>query len=417
MKAVIHPGRASGRLQAPPSKSHTHRAFVLAALSGNGSIRNALESGDTRGTLSCLESLGILVSVLPHETRVGGTLRAARHPLDAGESGTTLRLLTGVAATFPFATTLDAAPALRRRPMVPLLEALASLGAQVEAPSGAPPISVRGPLRGGDARIPGDVSSQFVSALLLAAPLATEDTRLEIMGRRVSEPYVAITLRQLRHHGVRVQETPTGFHVPGDQRVRQRPYEVPGDYSSAAFYLAAAAITGGRVTVAGLPAEDPQGDRAILDHLATFGAHVSRAGDEVTVEGGSLRGASIDVGSCPDLFPALCTVGAVAGGRTVLHGAPHLRAKESDRIRQMALNLAAAGIRVQERPDGIEIEGGIPKGIVVDAAGDHRIGMALAVLALASRGASTVPDATIFSKSHPKFLNDLSAIAPEVALA
>lgn len=414
MKAQIHPGPVSGTIRAPPSKSHTHRAYLLAALSGNGSIRNALQSEDTQATLDVLQGLGMLVTQLPHETRVGGTWRAPRGPLYARRSGTTLRLLCGVVATQPFTTILDADEQLRRRPLQPLLNALRALGAEVRSESGAPPVAIQGPLRGGEATIPGDVSSQFTSALLLAAPMTPSETRLRITGPRVSEPYVDITLRQLRDHGVRVEATPDGYRVPGDQRIRQRPYEVPGDYSSAAFLLAAAAVTGGRVTVTGLPPDDPQGDRAILQHLRAFGAAVARAGDAVTVEGARLTGATIDLASAPDLFPVLCVLGAVASGRTVLCGAPHLRAKESDRIRMMAVNLAAAGIRVQERPDGIEIEGGIPKGITIEGAGDHRIGMAMSVLALASSEASTVPDATIFDKSYPRFLNDLVAIAAEV---
>lgn len=417
MKATIRPGRIQGTVRAPASKSHTHRAFILAALSGNGSIRNALQSDDTQATLDVLQGLGMLVTQLPHETRVGGTWRAPRGTLSARASGTTLRLMTGVASTQAFATTLDAEPQLRRRPMGPLLEALKALGVETRSDAGTAPVSVRGPLHGGDASLPGNVSSQFTSALLLAAPLASAETRLRIEGPRVSEPYVEITLHQLREHGVRVDATADGYRIPPDQRIRQRPYEVPGDYSSAAFLLAAAAVTRGRVTVTGLSESDPQGDRAILEHLQAFGASVEPERGAVTVEGAPLHAARIDVGACPDLFPVLCAVAAVASGRSVLHGAPHLRSKESDRIRAMAANLSAAGVRTQERSDGIEIEGGIPKGITIDGAGDHRIGMAMAVLALAATGASTVPDTTIFDKSYPKFLNDLSSIAAEVARA
>lgn len=415
MKAIVRPGRVAGTLRAPPSKSHTHRAFILAALSGNGSIREPLVSEDTRATLHVLEGLGMLVTVLPHETRVGGTWRAPRKPLDAGSSGTTLRLMTAVAAAQRFATALDASAQLRRRPMGPLLEALRMLGARAEGTEGHAPLVVEGPLRGGDAQLPGDVSSQFLSGLLLAAPLAESETRISIVGPRLSQPYVDITLRQLRDHGVRVEAGPDGYRVPGDQRIRQRPYRVPGDYSSAAFPLVAAAITGGSVRVENLDPEDPQGDRVILDHLARFGASVTREADAATVEGGPLRGCEIDVGDCPDLFPALAVLAAVAKGRTVLHGAPHLRSKESDRIRLVAENLGAAGVTVRERPDGIEIDGGIPKGITIRDGGDHRIGMAFLVLALASKGASTLLDATIPDKSYPKFLNDMQAIAAEVA--
>lgn len=415
MTVRLRPGAVSGRLRAPGSKAHTHRAFILAALAGNGSVQNALSSEDTEATLRCLERLGFLVTHLPHETRVGGTFRAPREALDVRESGTTLRLLSAVSTLQPAEVRFRAGPVLSRRPMRPLLDALRDLGVSVPGDDGHPPFSLRGPLRGGPTRIPGDVSSQFLSALLLACPVAPGRSQIAVEGPITSRPYVDLTLAQLRHHGVRVEEEKGTFVVPGGQRVRQRPYRVPGDYSSAAFFLAAAAVTGGSVTVENLSLDDPQGDRAIVDHLRAFGATADPNGDAVTVRGGPLRGAELDVGRVPDLFPVLCALGAVATGRTRLHGAPHLRAKESDRIHAMAVNLAAAGIRARELPDGIEIEGGRPRGVEIQSFGDHRVAMAMCVLALAADGESVLPDEGVVAKSYPSFLIDLDRIAPEVA--
>ena len=411
------PATVAGRIAAPGSKSHTHRALILAALSGNGSVKGALLSDDTRATLDCLQSLGMLATVLPHEIRVGGTWRKPHGALDAKSSGTTLRLMAAVAALRPDEIRLEASPQLQERPMEPLLRSLNDLGATVESANGRAPLRVRGPLRGGATRMPGGVSSQFVSALLMACPVAAGDASIDVEPPLRSRPYVDLTLAQLRHHGVLVHEDGTRFHVPGRQEVRQRPYTVPGDYSSAAFLLVGAAITGGSLTVENLAKDDPQGDRAIVDHLRAFGARVTQTEAAVSVERGELRAATIDVGPTPDLFPALCVLAARAKGTSVLHGAPHLRLKESDRVRAMATNLGRAGVAVEERPDGLRITGSIPKGIIIEAFDDHRIAMAMATLALVSAGSSVLPDGNVVAKSYPNFHSDLLSIAPEVARA
>jgi 3-phosphoshikimate 1-carboxyvinyltransferase len=414
MTVTIHPGRIEGHVRAPPSKSHTHRAFILAALCGNGSVHGALASNDTKETLAALQALGLLVSEYPHETRVGGTLRAPRAAIPLQESGTTLRLIAGTASLLDREVTIEAGPRLRERPMQPLLAAMQPLGVKsVPTPTG---YKITGPLRGGTTSIAGDLSSQFVSSLLLAAPLAREETRLQVVGAIASRPYVDVTLAQLAHHGVRWKEEKGEFLIPGGQKVRQKPYTVPGDYSSAAFLLAAAAISGGHVVVDNLPEEDPQGDRAIVELLRAFGAQVSTTADSVEVTGGRpLQAIDVDVGATPDLFPILCALAAVAQGTSQLRGAPQLRHKESDRIHAMATNLRRAGIVVDESPDGIQVRGGIPKGISIESFNDHRVAMALSVLALKSQGASKLPDENVVAKSYPNFLNDLQSLAAPVA--
>jgi 3-phosphoshikimate 1-carboxyvinyltransferase len=417
MTIRLHAANVSGTVLAPPSKSHSHRAFILAALCGNGSIRHALDSDDTRATLDCLRQLGFLSSVLPHETRVGGTFRAPKDPLDAHESGTTLRLLTGFASLQNAETRFTGAPGLAKRPMKPLLDALRQLGAHVAPDASHIPFLIRGPLVGGETTLPGDVSSQFISALLLACPVAPQDTTIHIDGMITSRPYVDITLHQLRHHGIDVREEHSAFHVRAAQRVRQKPYDVPGDYSSAAFLLSAAAVTNGSVTIDNLPREDPQGDRRIVEQLGSFGVAIEAHERSVTVNGGTLQAADINVNQTPDLFPVLCAVAACAKGTSRLSGAPHLRSKESDRIHSMAVNLGAAGIQAKELPDGIEIRGGAPRGATIQSFGDHRIAMALSVLALASSGETTLPDEHVVAKSYPGFFKDLKRVAPEVVVA
>ncbi len=411
----IRPSRVDGTTRAPPSKSYTHRAFILAALSGNGLIRRPLLADDTRATLDGLHALGYLVTHEAAGTRVGGVLRPGKAPLDARESGTTLRLLTCIAALADAAVQIRGAPRLAERPLEPLLSALRRLGATIQREPDRFPFTIRGPLQGGTCQLPGDVSSQFVSGLLLAAPAAPQDTTIELTTPLTSRPYVDVTLAMLREHGIQVEEAKNHFVIPGRQRFRQRPTDVPGDYSSAAFLLSAAAVTGGNVTVDGLPAADEQGDRAILDHLASFGALVERDGERVRVSGGKLRAARIHVGATPDLFPVLCAVAACADGTSVLEGAPHLRGKESDRILAMHESLQRFGIQSEERPDGLVVHGGRPRACAIQSSNDHRVAMAGVVLALAAVGESTLEDPHVAAKSYPNFLQDLTALAPGVA--
>lgn len=414
MSLLVHPARVDGTVRAPSSKSYTHRAFLLAALSGNGLVRHALHADDTEATLDALRGLGCLVSKEAQGTRVGGVLKAAKAPLDVRNSGTTLRLLTPIAALLASPTTITGGPSLTERPIEPLLEALRQLGCRAQSTNGKLPLTVQGPLRGGTCRIPGDISSQFISGLLLATPFAAQETRIELTSPLTSRPYVEITLALLRERGIRIQEDKQAFVVPPQQRLRQKPFDVPGDYSSAAFLLAAAAVTSGRVRMEGLSEVDEQGDRAFLEHLETFGCRVEREVNAVTVEGAPLRAATIDVGATPDLFPILCVLGACARGTTRLHGAPHLRVKESDRVRAMHENLAAFGIASRERADGLEIDGGTPKGTRIRSFNDHRIAMACLVLGLRAAGSTELPDLDVVNKSYPNFSKDLLAIAPGV---
>lgn len=416
MSLQIRPGRVEGRLRAPPSKSYTHRAFLLGALSGNALVRHPLRAEDTEATLEGLRRLGLLVVHEAAGTRVGGVLRPAKKPIDAQASGTTLRLLTPLASTIDAPTTLTGVARLAERPMDPLLAAMRELGAKADRAATGLPITVHGPLQGGRCRLPGDVSSQFLSGLLLAAPLARAPVEVELTSALTSRPYVDVTIAMLAGHGVRVTEDRGRYRIDAPQRVRQKPIDVPGDYSSAAFLLAAAAVTGGRVTVEGLRPDDPQGDRAIVDHLEAFGARVERGADSVTVTGGPLAGTSIDVGATPDLFPVLAAVAGCADGDTTLHGAPHLRAKESDRIFAMRENLHAFEVAAEERPDGLVVHGRAhPKGATIQSFGDHRIAMAGAVLALGAHGPSILPDPEVVRKSYPGFAHDLAAIAPGVS--
>lgn len=401
-----------GTVTAPPSKSYTHRAAVLGALThGHFTLKNALISEDTKATLDALFALGTDVRIDAQGVRIFcDNLRPAPGVIDAKNSGTTMRLITGIASLLPASTTLTGDDSLVRRPMAPLVDALVQLGAKCTylREAGRPPLTVTGPISGDSAEIDGDVSSQFVSSLLIACTQKEGDTTIKIAGQLRSRPYIDITLEMLRQFGGDAVGRGKGFAVPGGQRLSLDSYSVPGDYSSAAFLMAAAAITGGEVTVRNLDKDSPQGDRAIVEHLKSFGARVSVASDRVRASGGVLKGTEIDVRHTPDLFPILAVVGAVAEGRTMLKGGENLREKESDRIATTAQFLNAMGANVLPRPDGCVISGGAKlHGAEVDTHGDHRILMAASVAALVSTSETRIADDESFRVSYPGFLRDM----------
>jgi 3-phosphoshikimate 1-carboxyvinyltransferase len=418
LKLVAHPASLHGRVQASPSKSYTHRAFFLGLLAdGRTTVRAALPSEDPRATLAAVEALGARVQkgdAIAIES--DGIVRTPDDVVDCLNSGTTLRLVSAVAALAPGASVLTGDASLRKRPMKPLLDALRALGVRAESTrdNGCAPVVVQGPLRGGKARLPGDVSSQFVSALLLAGARSPEGIEIRIDGELKSRPYVDITMEMLADFGGKAEDLGDGFRAPGGQRLVARDYRVPGDYSTAAFPLCAGALAG-EVAVENLPLRSAQGDRAIVDHLKAMGATVQAQGGAVVAKRSDLRGAKLDLSDTPDLFPALCAVAAHAKGETVLSGAKHLRFKESDRIQLMVTNLQKLGVDCEEREDGAIIRGGRVRGgrgLVTE--GDHRILMALAVCALRAEGPVELDEPEAYRVSYPRFLDDFRRLGQKL---
>ena len=380
----------------------THGPFVL---------KSPLMSEDTMATLEALQVMG--VSVRTSSTAVNihcDDLGPATSVIDAKNSGTTMRLMTGIASLLPSATTLTGDESLVKRPMAPLVDALGKLGAKVSylGQTGRPPVKVKGPIKGPSTEVQGGVSSQFVSSLLIACTQKADDTRVRIGGEVISRPYIDITVDMLRSFGGEVQESDDGFAVKGGQHLEKSEYTVPGDYSSAAFILAAGAITSGDVTVRNLDAGSPQGDKAIVQHLKDFGADIRISSDSVRVAGGRLEGLEIDVKDTPDLFPVLAVLGAVAEGTTVLKGGANLRQKESDRIATTTAFLTAMGAHVRPTEDGCQISGGGKlHGADIDTQGDHRILMAAALAGLVSTSGTRIEDDSSYKVSYPGFLRDM----------
>ncbi len=421
MKFVANASRLEGTVRAPPSKSYTHRAVFMSALSGGPCrIGHPLLSEDTEASVAGIEALGATVARDKNSFRiVCEELRPSKAEIDARNSGTTLRLLTGIAALLKAPTFLTGDASLRRRPIRPLLRALERLGARFKAhgSGGCPPVEIRGPLVGGRTTIPGSVSSQFLSSLLLACPLAQRETVIRVTPPIISEPYVEMTRFMLRRFDVLADAVETSFEIPGHQVYRPIDFDVPGDLSSAAVPLTAAAVCGGDVTVEAIDLDLPQGDERIVNLLGSFGARVTSSENRVRVRADELSGQRIDIGDTPDLFPVLAVLATQARGETRFVNGAHLHLKESDRIATTVTFLKAMGADAQATQDGCVIRGPSKlRGAAVESHGDHRILMAAAVAALAASGPTEITDPWCFRVSYPTFLDDFRSLGAEMAV-
>jgi len=419
MIAKIKKSEVWGEVEAPPSKSYTHRSIVIGSLGRYSKIEKPLLSADTLATAGACRALGAEVAVKDDAVEIAGIIGKPRVPddvINAANSGTTLRLCSTMAALADGATVFTGDASLRRRPNGPLIKALNDLGAVCYSTrnNGLAPIVVHGILKGGDIAIDGGISSQFISSLLISCPFARNDTTLRINGELKSRPYVEVTLEMLEKAGAKVSTDFKEFHIPSDQEYDLKSYRVPGDFSSASYMLAAGALAG-KVTVANL-FESKQGDAAIMENLLDMGANVywDTAKGSVTVEQAELKGIEIDVGATPDLVPTLSVLGACATGTTHIVNAAHVRYKETDRLHAMATELKKMDVDITEEPDGLLIKGGKLKGAQVDGYDDHRIVMALAVAGLMASGTTTITTAEAVDISYPAFFNDLKRLGARV---
>jgi len=422
MKFVIQRSEIKGTVNAPPSKSYTHRAIAIAALSKKATVNNPLISEDTRATIRASEAYG---ASFEHKKEslvikgVAGKLKTPDNVLDVANSGTTLRIMTAIASLAEGATVLTGDASIRSRPNTPLLNALNDLGAETFSTrnNGMAPIVVRGKMRGGRVYIDGSISSQFISALLIACPFARNETKMMIKGEMKSRPYVNITIDMLKDAGAKIIEDGTNaFTIPPEQEYDLRSYNVPGDFSSASYIMAAGALCGD-VTIKNLfPTE--QGDSALIDILGKMGTQIKwdEKKGEVKVNKSELVGISVDVGKTPDLVPTLAVLGAASKGMMVIENAEHVRYKETDRLHAMTVELKKMGVDITEEKDRLVIRGGTLKGAQVHGWDDHRIAMALAVAGIVA-GGTTIDTVESVSISYPGFFDDLKKIGAGVSEA
>ena len=427
MDATLTPSRLAGRVRVPPSKSYTHRALLAAGYGEGTRVVNPLDGADPRATARAVEAFGGSVSWDDETAVVDGFDGRPETPddvIDCANSGTTMRLTAACGALADGLVVLTGDDSLRTRPQEPLLAAVESLGGRGEATrrNGQAPLVVGNGATGGRVSIPGDVSSQFVTALLMAGAVTDEGIEVALETELKSAPYVAITRELLDSFGVATRRTDEGFAVPGGQRYERERYDVPGDFSSASYLLAAgtvAAADGERVTVAGTQ-PSAQGDTAIVDVLDRMGARIDwdREAGAVTVERSALVGVEVSVADTPDLLPTIAVLGCVADDDTRITDAEHVRYKETDRVAAMAESLDRLGASVTEREDSLTIHGDDShlQGATVDGRGDHRLVMALAVAGLVADGSTTVRGADHVAVSFPDFFETLDALGADVTV-
>jgi 3-phosphoshikimate 1-carboxyvinyltransferase len=411
-RVLLRPAVLRGEVTPPPSKSEAHRAILCAALAGGVSrIRPVVRSKDIDATVAAVRALGAAASLDGEVLTVDGSgmFRNRQAEIDCAESGSTLRFLIPVAAAGGVEARFVGRGRLPQRPIGPYLDCLPQNGAALQTEGGLP-LATQGRLRPGEYRLPGNVSSQFVTGLLLALPLLPGDSEIRLTSPLESAGYVEMTLHAMGTFGVHAEKTESGYHVPGNQRYRPCDYTVEGDWSQAAFFLAAGAL-GGSLRIRGLRRASTQGDRAAAELFARFGAAVSLQDDEVVVSPCTLRGIEVDAAGIPDLVPALAVTAAFAKGVTRITNAARLRIKESDRLAAVAQGILRLGGRVQELPDGLVIEG-VPAlmGGKVAGCNDHRIVMAFAVAALRAKAAVEIDDAQSIQKSYPSFFEDYNRL-------
>ena len=412
-------GPVDAVVQPPGSKSITNRALICAALAeGPSLLTGALDSEDTQVMVRALQTLGIGVRHDPDQRQItvegrGGDIPARQADLFLANSGTSLRFLTALCTLGEGRFRLDGTPRMRERPIQDLVDALNRLGANVrtEMDTGCPPVLVEAHgLPGGETEISGEISSQFLSGLLMAAPYARRDVNLIVRGDLVSKPYVEMTLAVMNAFGVSGDNQAfQRLSVRAGQKYRGRTYPIEPDASAATYFFAAAAVTQGRVTVTGLGQGSLQGDVHFVDCLAAMGCHVIPDANRITVEGRPLRGISVDMNPISDTVPTLGVVALFADGPTLIRGVKHIRYKETDRIHALALELRRLGAQVVEFEDGLRIIPGAYHGAEIHTYQDHRMAMSFAIAGLRIPGTKILYPACT-AKTYPRFFEDLAAI-------
>ncbi len=415
MRQTVNPARLKGEVSIPASKSHTIRALLLASLApGRSVISNPLHSADAEACVQACRTLGATVDTSGADWLVDGitSLRPADNIVDTLNSGTTLYLTASLAALADGWTFFTGDHQIRRRPAAKLLTALEGLGAQAFSAkgNGCAPFAIRGPWRGGRISIECP-TSQYLSSLLIAAPLAAPGIITEIEVPLLNEvPYAEMTLKWLDDQNISYERRQMSwFRIPGGQAYHPFSRPVPGDWSSATFFLVAAGVCRSRLVLRGLDYGDTQGDKAVVEMLRSMGARIEitpepRGGHVIAIEVDQLKGAELDLNFTPDALPALAVAACYAEGETRLVNVEHARLKETDRIAVMATELSKMGAKVEERSDGLVIQGGAPlKGTLVDGHHDHRVVMSLALAALGATGETQIETAEAAAVTFPEF--------------
>jgi len=411
-------GPVNASIQPPGSKSLTNRALPIAAIANGTSVLNGvLDSDDTQAMIQSLVKVGAKIEHDQDNHRVvvegmAGQLQNSNAELFIGNSGTTIRFLTALLGFAGGQFTLDGIPRMRERPIGPLVESLNQLGANVtcESPGGCPPVKIDSArLDGGTVKISGNISSQYLSGLMMAAPLANQNVVLEIDGPLISKPYVEMTQSVMRDFGVTCTATESldRFEIQSGQCYEGLEYDIEPDASAASYFWAVAAICGGTATVKGLNKSSLQGDVGFVDCLQQMGCKVTWSENEISVTGPATKGIDVDMSNVSDTVQTLSAVALFVEGTTIVRNVAHNRVKETDRIGNLAIELRKFGVKVDEHEDGLSIHPGPLNGADIETYDDHRMAMSLALVGLRQSGVK-IHDPGCVSKTYPKFFEDLA---------
>lgn len=404
---IIYPGRLKGNINIPPSKSICHRAIICAALSkGVSNIENTGFSQDIAATCNAVKCLGADIKRKGSSLIIKGStpLSITNSYIDCFESGSTLRFLVPVAASLGGRITFDGRGNLAERPMQPYYDIFDAQKLSYKNAEGKLPLTIEGKLKPGDFMIKGNVSSQFISGLLLALPVLDGDSKIIVTSKLESRPYIDLTLEVMKAFGISViNNNYSEFIIKGNRKYKAADYTVEGDFSQAAFYVAAD-ILGSTIECSGLNMDSLQGDKIMIDIVKSMGAEVYTENDKLKANSSKTKGIIIDASECPDLVPAIAVIGALGQGTTKIVNAGRLRFKECDRLAAISSELNKIGADIKEEQEGLIINGkDMLKGGMVDSCNDHRIAMAMAIASLKCTNPLIIKNAGCIKKSYPDF--------------
>jgi 3-phosphoshikimate 1-carboxyvinyltransferase len=410
MERYVDPSAIKGIIKAPASKSMTQRAIAAALLAdGQSIILNPSYCDDSLAAMSMAVGLGARVEPQSGELKIIGSVELKEPKLNCGESGLAIRMFSPIAALYPSEITLVGANSLKKRPMVMIEEALNQLGVKCKSTGGFLPLTIQGPLTGGFCEIDGSVSSQLLTGLLMALPLASLDSEIKVKNLK-SKPYIDMTTGLLKSFGIEIQnDNYKLFRIKGNQKYTPCSYTVEGDWSGGAFLLVAGAING-QLSVKGLKTESLQSDKAIIKALESAGANMKIYEDQINISKSELKAFDFDATDCPDLFPPLVALASFCKGVSTIKGVSRLKHKESDRAATLREEFGKMNISIDINDDVMSVTGGEPAGAHVESHEDHRIAMAVAVTALGATGRVFIRDSQCVVKSYPGFFDDLRTL-------
>ena len=421
MKCKIEKSRITGQIVCPSNKSYSHRAIFLASLAGNNSkVENVLNSADITATIEACKKFGAEIEIQNSTITIKNPIKLGTNvpEINTENSGTTIRIAAGIASLFSNEITLTGDASLIKRPMQPLLDALESIGAQCKSTDGKPPIKIKGKILGGDVSIPGNLSSQFVSALLICAPLTEKGISLSIEGNLVSKPYLDATIATMRKFGISVQTLiPYKRYNITPQIYKSTTFTIPIDFSSLALLLAAAVLNGDEIKIKGDIGTLPQGDEVFIDILEQLGVTVVIDDDEIKIKSPEkLKGGKFDLSNSPDLLPPLAILSLNTSSPIEITNVKHARIKETDRIAIIAREMIKLGIKIQENDDGLILEStGKLKGAELNSENDHRLFMAFCIAGMYI-GDCTVSDPESVKVSYPNFIEEMNNIGARIKI-